>query len=163
MAWSNVSFCFQVFNKKNIDQTFLLIFNVLRKGENCSTRKHSCDLLVDLLKCKRMQQYLASYADLRSHVKELVCILPSADEESCEKILELLLCLQCVPNLLSTIFLKDCAGKKGSDNEEHGGGCLSIILKMAAAQVAQRTRVASLALKLIKILNQVSIKHLSHL
>ena len=104
-----------------------------------------------------MQQYLASYADLQNHVIDLVFMLTSADEESCEKILELLISLDCVPDLLKTMFLKEDVGKKSINVEEHERNCWSIILKMAAADVSSKFRVASLALKLIKIIYQVSI------
>ena len=146
-----------MFNKKNIDQTFLLIFNVLLNGENGDTCRYSCDLLIGLLQSMKLQQYLASYADLQNHVKELVQKLTLVDEESCEKILELFICLNCVPTLLATIFLqKEEANETRIDYEDHDGNYLSIIFNLATKQASSRFRVTSLALKLIKILYQVS-------
>lgn len=108
-----------------------------------------------------MQEYLASYTDLQSHVTDLVYNLKEADEESCEKLLELLLCLDCVPNLLKTIFFKEDDDEEstndGSDDDDDVR-CLPIVLDIIAKRMASRYRVASLALKLIKILYQVFIK-----
>ena len=109
-----------------------------------------------------MQQYLASYTDLQTHVKELIFNLKATDEDSCEKILELLLCLDCVPNLLKTIFFKVNDKKRRSEDGDDGS-CLAIIYNLAGKQMASNLHVASLALKLIKILYKVSIKHISFL
>lgn len=99
-----------------------------------------------------MQKYLASYADLHNPVTELVFHLKEVDEESSEKILELLICLDCIPNLLSEIFLK--ANKDEMMNDEDSC-CLSVIFNLLTKQMNSRYYVASLALKLVKTIYQV--------
>lgn len=123
------------------------------------TCKYTCDLLIDLLKCSRMQKYLANYTDLQTHLKDVVMLLETSTEtlgiEATDKILELLIKLCGIPGLTSSLFKKE--DRRESRRRTNGGGhdaekCLLIILNLAAKQESTGHRIQFMAIKLITTL-----------
>ena len=124
------------------------------------TCKYSCDLLIDLLKCSRMQKYLANYTDLEIHLKDVVMLLETSTTtlgvEATEKILELLIKLCGIPGLTSSLFKKE--NRRESRRHTNAGshdaeGCLMAILKLAAKQESTGHRIQFMAIKLIMTLS----------
>eukprot|EP00794_Sanderia_malayensis_P007049 gene7049-7840_t len=48
-----------VFNKNNMNQMFHMVFSFILKGNSEQVRRHSCNLLIDFIKCRQLQEYLA--------------------------------------------------------------------------------------------------------
>ncbi|XP_078000449.1 protein CIP2A homolog [Glandiceps talaboti] len=82
----------KLFQPKNVNQTFQLIFNILIQGEDITTRRYVVDLFVFLLKSPKIQQSLLVFEHLSGGIQEILNLLTKNSEpEAIAKIFELLL------------------------------------------------------------------------
>ena len=106
------------------------------------TCKYTCDLLIDLLKCSRMQKYLANYTDLQTHLKDVVMLLETSTAalgvEATEKILELLIKLCGIPGLTSSLF-KNADRRESRKHTNPGGHDAESCLLVISSESAQMT------------------------
>ncbi|XP_070535045.1 protein CIP2A homolog [Ptychodera flava] len=84
----------KLFQPKNVNQTFQLIFNILIQGDDITTRGYVVDLFVSLMKSPKIQQSLLVFGHLTSGIQavlNLLCQPRNNQPEAIAKIFELLL------------------------------------------------------------------------
>ncbi|XP_065193567.1 protein CIP2A-like isoform X1 [Sycon ciliatum] len=86
----------KLFNSKNVDQSFQLIFGLLTDDTGPMVIRYAVDLLCDLLTAPRIAQALVNYSNLRESLVRVVGRLGLGSAEITCKLLELLcaLCTQ---------------------------------------------------------------------
>eukprot|EP00794_Sanderia_malayensis_P017414 gene17414-19157_t len=148
----------KVFNKRNMNQMFHMVFSFILKGNSEQEKKHSCNLLIDFIKCHQLQEYLAGYNDLHCYLKKVISILNTSDRESTEKILELFIKLsevECLKHVaMKAIFSNDTT----SANEKNfiNSSTLSTIMNILEHKEENyHSKSIPLSLKLIRNLYEV--------
>ncbi|XP_002738232.1 protein CIP2A-like, partial [Saccoglossus kowalevskii] len=82
----------KLFQAKNVNQTFQLLFNILIQGEDLTTIQYVADLFVFLLKSPKIQQSMLVFEDLSGGIQEVLKLLTrNSEPESICKTFELLL------------------------------------------------------------------------
>eukprot|EP00794_Sanderia_malayensis_P007183 gene7183-7989_t len=138
---------------------FHMVFSFILKGNSEEVKKHSCkkqtfNLLIDLIKNRPLQEYLAGYNDLHWYLKEVLNLLDTSDRESTEKILELFIKLsevECLKHVaMKAIFSDDTT----SDKEKNDSSPLSTIMNIRTSEPKEEKSI-HLSLKLIRNLYEV--------
>ncbi|XP_028410263.1 protein CIP2A homolog isoform X2 [Dendronephthya gigantea] len=93
----------KLFNHKNIDQTFQLLFNILINGEGILARKYSVDLFVDLLPTDKIKHFLSSYDHLAFYLNQSLDLLSRCQPDEAQKIFQFLLAFCGVSDLRSIV------------------------------------------------------------
>ncbi|XP_074663169.1 protein CIP2A-like [Tubulanus polymorphus] len=91
------------FSPVNINQTFLLIFNVLVSSEPERSRKYAIDLVIDLIRHPHISDLLVSFQHLELTVKQVLNLLKSKALLDAGKLFELLLAFCSVSKLRSVV------------------------------------------------------------
>ncbi|CAH1799027.1 unnamed protein product [Owenia fusiformis] len=79
-----------LYDSKNINQTFQMMFNTLVKGDTMA-RKYLVDLFIDLLINSKVQEYLVGFPSVQPCMKQILSLLGSGEGEIVYKLFELLL------------------------------------------------------------------------
>ncbi|XP_063970965.1 protein CIP2A homolog L-like [Lytechinus pictus] len=137
----------KLFNPRNINQTFQLIFNILINGDGVVTRRYAVDLLIDLLKSPRIQQSLLLFEHFQLCLHKVLGLLPTQDEESVCKLFELMLTFCSVSGLRPTICRSIMSStNQGMDQSE----AFFAVVKWASRPVQSNNTVSLLALDLLR-------------
>nr|XP_006822798.1 PREDICTED: protein CIP2A homolog [Saccoglossus kowalevskii] len=94
----------KLFQTRNVNQTFQLIFHILIQGDDITTRRYVVDLFVLLLKSHKIQQSLLVFEDLSSGIQEILKLLTrNSESEDVAKAFELLLAFCKVSSFRCTV------------------------------------------------------------
>ena len=82
-----------MFSAQNIEPTFGVVFNVFyRQNNNTSAVSNAVDLLVDMLKCERIQKAFVHYKHLKVCVQSTLVLLVFSSGTTLAKLCELFQC-----------------------------------------------------------------------
>ncbi|XP_072014576.1 protein CIP2A-like isoform X2 [Amphiura filiformis] len=93
----------KLFNAKNINQTFQLIFNILVKSDGIITRRYAVDLVIDVIKSPHIKQSLIIYEHFPVCLQQILKLLTTLEADAVSKIFELLLAFSSVNELRPAI------------------------------------------------------------
>ncbi|XP_046844894.1 protein CIP2A homolog [Xenia sp. Carnegie-2017] len=94
----------KLFNNRNIEQTFQLLFNILVNGDGALVRKYAVDLFVDLLPMDKIKRFLISYDHLTFYLDQSLNLLFDCEPDEAEKIFEFLLAICCVSDVRAMLY-----------------------------------------------------------
>ncbi|XP_030844347.1 protein CIP2A homolog isoform X2 [Strongylocentrotus purpuratus] len=141
----------KLFNARNINQTFQLIFNILINGDGVVTRRYAVDLFIDLLKSPRIQQSLLLFEHFQLCMHRVLGLLPIQDEESVCKLFELMLTFCGVSGLRPTICRSIMTSPQVQRGQEtHQSEAFFAVVEWASRPVQSNNTVSILALDLLR-------------
>ncbi|XP_030846485.1 protein CIP2A homolog [Strongylocentrotus purpuratus] len=141
----------KLFNARNINQTFQLIFNILINGDGVVTRRYAVDLFIDLLKSPRIQQSLLLFEHFQLCMHRVLGLLPTQDEESVCKLFELMLTFCGVSGLRPTICRSIMTSPQVQRGQEtHQSEAFFAVVEWASRPVQSNNTVSILALDLLR-------------
>ncbi|CAB3977672.1 CIP2A homolog isoform X2 [Paramuricea clavata] len=120
----------QLFNSKNIDQTFQLLFNILINGEGTLARKYSVDLFVDLLPNDKIKHFLTSYDHLAFYLDQSLNMLSRCEPDEAQKIFEFLLAFCGVSDLRVILYRVFELNQQSSDGNEQDNAFTGVLFWM---------------------------------
>ena len=159
-----------MFSAQNIEPTFGVVFNVFyRQNNNTSAVSNAVDLLVDMLKCERIQKAFVHYKHLKVCVQSTLVLLVFSSGMTLAKLCELFQCFlginelhQMVMNLFFT-HVSDISSSAPpevlSQLDTSGGRLNSLVVTLLLGLVDKDAQLCpqstSVAMKVLQLLRDI--------